>query len=490
MEATDNLLMQRFLGRGDSEALATIMDRYADMVYSTCRRVLGDESQAADVVQETFFQFVKHAHRITGSLGSWLHQVATHRAVDLVRQNASRRRREEAYAAGVSREPDTWETVEPQVDEALEDMPHELREVLVRHYLQRQSMTEIAADNGVSQSTISRRIAAGLELLREKLRARDVVLGASVLGAMLAASAQAAPAPVLHGLGKVVLAAAATEALPETAATAAPVLGTLVKAAMATAIIVAVVAAGMALFPQANRARAAKPAQPAHAVATPVVASGEAAEGDTNSSTQPAQAITVASSQPALPGPLPATSTPGSGPFGAWLPGTAGQAMSGGKASFGIGGGGTYTGARFGSGGGVGGFGGGGGSTGGGGGAGVVPGQPPSFAGGTGTAQRATPPPVPWHRLASFRAQGGSGGGMMGGGGLGVSGYGGGGHLVNGKWVLAPPAPAYYSFRRSISFTNGTKGYSISTYSTGVVQNAAHPPFDPWVPPLNHLRPQ
>lgn len=478
MEATDNLLMQRFLGRGDSEALATIMDRYADMVYSTCRRVLGNESQAADIVQETFFQFVQHAHRITGSLGSWLHQVATRRAVDLVRQNASRRRREEAYAAGVSREPDTWEAVEPQVDEALEDMPHELREVLVRHYLQRQSMTEIAADNGVSQSTISRRIAAGLELLREKLRARDVVLGASALGVMLAASAQAAPAPVLHGLGKVVLAAAATDALPKTAATTAPVLGTLVKTAIAAAAIVAVVAAGMALFPHANRARDAKPAPPAHAVATPAVANQQDAGDDTNASASVAQSVSVVSSQPTLPGPLPATSTPGIGPFGAWLPGAAGQALSGGTASFGSGsGGGTYIGARFGGGGGVGGFGGGGSSAGGGGGAVVVPGQPPRFAGGTGTVQRATPPPVPWPGLAGFRAQGGSGGGVMGGGGLGVSGYGRHGHLVNGKWVLDPPAPAYYSFRRSLSFTNGTRGYSISTYSTGVVQGATHRPY-------------
>jgi hypothetical protein len=39
------------------EALAAAVDRYADMVYSTCRRVLGSESEAADVAQETFFQF-------------------------------------------------------------------------------------------------------------------------------------------------------------------------------------------------------------------------------------------------------------------------------------------------------------------------------------------------------------------------------------------------------------------------------------------------
>lgn len=469
MEATDSLLMQRFLDRNDSESLATIMDRYADMVYSTCRRVLGDESQAADVVQETFFQFIKHAHRITGSLGSWLHQVATRRAVDLVRQNASRRRREEAYATSASRGPDTWETVEPLVDAALEEMPHELREVLVRHYLQRQSMTDLAADNGVSQSTVSRRISAGLELLREKLRARDVVVGASALGAMLAASAQAAPAPVLHGLGKVVL-AAATEALPETPVTPAPGLGTLVKAAVAAAAIVAVVAGGMALFPQANRPRRAKPAPPAHAIATPVAANANDAGSDTNSGAPAAQSVSAVSSPPALPGPLPAASTPGIGPFGTWLPGATGQVLSGGTATFGSGGG-AHTGARFGGGGGVGGFGGGGGFAGGGGGAGVVPGQPPRFATGMGVIQRGVAVPSPQNNQTGFRARGGGGGGS------GVIQGGGGVMMGGGGSVFRPPggsniASYRYGYRRTFSFDNATTNETIATYSSGVPPTA------------------
>lgn len=138
------------------EALAAAVDRYADMVYSTCRRVLGSESEAADVAQETFFQFFQQADEITTSTGAWLHKVATCRALDVVRQNIARRRREEAYAAEHPRVPDSWAEVEPLVDEALDALPDDQRELLVLHFLERRTMTDLAWDYGVSQPTVSR----------------------------------------------------------------------------------------------------------------------------------------------------------------------------------------------------------------------------------------------------------------------------------------------------------------------------------------------
>src|SRR3954469_3619396 len=88
---SDRVLVRRFLRQQDGEAFSILMDRYADMVYTTSWRILRDETLAADAVQETFFQLVKNAEKITGSLGSWLHKVATRRSVDLIRQNVSRR---------------------------------------------------------------------------------------------------------------------------------------------------------------------------------------------------------------------------------------------------------------------------------------------------------------------------------------------------------------------------------------------------------------
>ena len=54
------------------------------MVYSTSWRVLKDDNDATDVTQETFFELTRHASRISGSLGAWLHRVATQKSIDVI----------------------------------------------------------------------------------------------------------------------------------------------------------------------------------------------------------------------------------------------------------------------------------------------------------------------------------------------------------------------------------------------------------------------
>lgn len=244
MEEADRVLVQRLVRQGDQEAFSSIMSHYAAMVYSTCRRVVGNDSQAEDAAQETFFHFLKNANRITGSLGGWLHQVATRRAVDLVRQNISRQRREDTYAANDIHQADQWADVEPLVDEALEELPNEMREILVLHYLDGQSLTQIAGARNVSQPTLSRRVAAALEELRKKLRIRGVAVSLAGLGAMLAHSPQAAPATLLMGMGKLAMVQAASSGLPLTASLAAPLASVGLKSVLAASAVVLVTITG------------------------------------------------------------------------------------------------------------------------------------------------------------------------------------------------------------------------------------------------------
>jgi len=206
---TDSELVRRFAGHDDGEAFSILMRRYVDMVYTTCWRILGDEALAADAVQETFFQLVKDANRITGSLGGWLHRVATRRSVDFIRQNVSRRNREQSYARDADHSSNTWAELEPAVDEALEELPDHLREVLILHFLQGRSTLRIAADRGISQPTISRRLADALEMLREKLAQRGLPAAALPVQAVLLHSNQVAPEAVRMSLGKIALIKAA-----------------------------------------------------------------------------------------------------------------------------------------------------------------------------------------------------------------------------------------------------------------------------------------
>jgi len=210
LKDSDRVLVRQFARQHDGEAFSILVRRYADMVYTTSWRILRDEALAADAVQETFFQLAQNAGKVTGCLGSWLHRVATRRAVDLIRQNCSRRNREQSYALEADCQTNAWSEVEPAVDEALDELPENLREVLLLHFLQGRSTIQIAADQGLSQPTISRRLAEALEMLREKLRDRGVIAGATPLQAILLNSNQIAPEAVRAVLGKVALAKAAS----------------------------------------------------------------------------------------------------------------------------------------------------------------------------------------------------------------------------------------------------------------------------------------
>ncbi len=287
--------------------LAVVMAHYADMVYGTSRRVLGNESDAADVAQETFYQFLRHADQITGSIGAWLHQVATGRAIDLVRKNAARRRREAAYAAEAPHFPDTWGEVEPLVDEALAALPDDERELLVLHFLERQTMTQLAEAYDVSQPTISRRVAAALDCLRAQLRARGLVVGVVTLSTMLPGAGYAAPPAVIQALGKMSLAHAASAAASAASAATSGGAATFLAAAVSKKALLAGASLALALItwlvwrpPAAPRA--ARDAAPAGSPRIQAVAAGqESPVSGPVASSPPELAPPAPSAAPAMP---------------------------------------------------------------------------------------------------------------------------------------------------------------------------------------------
>ena len=252
VQESDRALVGRFARLGDEEAFGAIVHRHAGMVYATCRRMLGDEVEAADAAQETFLQFSKNAGRIHGSLGSWLHRVATRRAADLIRQRASRRRREETYALEAERVRPAWPSAEAAVDEALEELPPGLRELVVMHFLEGHNTTEIAAAKAMSQPTVSRRLAEGLEELRRKLRDHGEETDAAGLLALLLQSRQ----PISEALRASLARLAPTE--PASAST--PVAGTTVKLALAGVAVV--LAAGAIWFAFTLKAKRQSPRPP------------------------------------------------------------------------------------------------------------------------------------------------------------------------------------------------------------------------------------
>ena len=205
---SDRELILGWLERQDAEAFRAISLRHAAMVYSTSRRILGDASEAEDVVQECFQALAFKLKKPTVSLGAWLHRVATNLSIKRIRSKERRRKREAQFAADRAGTEDAKrDDLRQHVDQALAILPDQLRIPLVLYFLECRSQGEIARQIGTSRSTISNRIQKGIEKLRADLK-RSGLLVVGPLAAMLTEQLAAAPAPasVLAGIGRIALA--------------------------------------------------------------------------------------------------------------------------------------------------------------------------------------------------------------------------------------------------------------------------------------------
>lgn len=247
MSQGDNILLERFVRAGDADAFSELVQVHAGLVYGACLRVLTDSERAADATQETFFQLLKHAEDITGSISAWLHRVATNKAIDMIRKDSSRKRREIDYVSERAISSDNWQEISPYVDEALVELDADVSHVLTEHFLSGRSMTDIAASLGVSQPAVSMKIKAGLNQLRGIFRRRGLLVASTVLSVMLTENtAQAAPAAVLNELGKMAIVSGASAGASAASAGAAAG-GIKAVAGAAIAVVKANVVTGVAI---------------------------------------------------------------------------------------------------------------------------------------------------------------------------------------------------------------------------------------------------
>jgi RNA polymerase sigma factor (sigma-70 family) len=232
----DAELLRRFVARREEAAFAALVDRHGPMVLGVCRRVLGDDHEADDAFQATFFVLVRRAAAIRKqtSLASWLHGVALRVAVR-ARAAVSRRRAHERQ--GVDMLPDKGEgaslpvepaaSLRPLLDEELARLPEKYRAPLVLCYLEGKTHAQAAQELGWPTGSMSRRLARGRELLRQRLVQRGVTLSAGLFTAALAQGT--APAALPAALAGTTVRGALLCLAGEAAASVSPTAAALVK---------------------------------------------------------------------------------------------------------------------------------------------------------------------------------------------------------------------------------------------------------------------
>ena len=174
--AGENLI--RRMAAGDREACARFYDRYAPLVFPLILRVVRDRSDAADVLQDVFWEAWQGAAGYDPGRGSpeaWMITRARTRAIDRVR---AMRRRSATFVPpvdeGLASAPpeaggDAAERAEDRgvIQSALQALPPAQREVIELAYYAGLTQTEIADRLRQPLGTVKTRIRLGLERLRD-----------------------------------------------------------------------------------------------------------------------------------------------------------------------------------------------------------------------------------------------------------------------------------------------------------------------------------
>ncbi len=208
-EPTDGQLLDRFDVHHDEAAFEELLCRHGPMVLGVCRRLLHAKHDADDVFQATFLVFVHKAKSIRKgtAVGSWLYGVAYRLALK-ARAGASRRRLHERRVANMRSiqvtSEQSWDDLRPILDEELARLPERLRAPLVLCDLEGKTHAEAARELGWAAGSLSKLLARGRELLRQRLTRRGIALSSVALGLALAEHAAAA---VPLTLGRATLAA-------------------------------------------------------------------------------------------------------------------------------------------------------------------------------------------------------------------------------------------------------------------------------------------
>ena len=173
-EPSDDLLLNR-VAQGDKEALSFLFRRHARVVFSVACRILRDESEAEDLLQELFlFLFQKaglfDAKKSSGA--SWIIQMTYQRAIDR-RRYLDVRHHYNVQELDEERSPATRGQVSIDqiagmalLDRLREEMTTEQRQVLELHLFEGYSFREIAAKTGQTLGNIRNHYYRGIERLR------------------------------------------------------------------------------------------------------------------------------------------------------------------------------------------------------------------------------------------------------------------------------------------------------------------------------------
>lgn len=172
------------IAQGDQAALSDLYERFAGLLVALARRVLNNDQDAEEILQEVFLQVWNQAGRYDpsrSSVSTWLVLITRSRAIDRLR---SRQVKDRTLQHLKQENPDhhtspegpssvLWIQRRQRLRREMHDLPPEQRQILQLAFFQGMTQSEIAGATGIPLGTVKTRTLLAMKKLRKAL-AEDV----------------------------------------------------------------------------------------------------------------------------------------------------------------------------------------------------------------------------------------------------------------------------------------------------------------------------
>ena len=183
MEDSDAAVIEQ-VRAGDTEAFRVLVERHSHAVFRLAYRMIGNEQDAEDVVQDTFLRAFRRLNQFAGqaSFGVWLHRIAANCSLDLLR------RRQRQAGAGAQQNPLPAETLDwlpssaptpdcavanaemqQQVQSVLDALSPQERAAFVLRHFENRSIAEISLALGLRVSAAKHSVFRAVQKMRQAL---------------------------------------------------------------------------------------------------------------------------------------------------------------------------------------------------------------------------------------------------------------------------------------------------------------------------------
>jgi RNA polymerase sigma-70 factor (ECF subfamily) len=186
LATTDETALIAALQAGDDAAYQTLVETHIGRMLAVARRMLGNEDDANDAVQDAFLSAFKAIDRFEGNaqLGTWLHRIAVN--ASLMKLRSRKRRRDEVSIEALlpsfkpdghmSRSPGAWNTTSDdlaqqdetkrRIRELIESLPADYRDVVLLRDIEELDTRQTGQILGVSDSAVKTRLHRARQALR------------------------------------------------------------------------------------------------------------------------------------------------------------------------------------------------------------------------------------------------------------------------------------------------------------------------------------